>query len=265
MKEGGIIHKYLLTNNVDKWEQVTSNEPEKLPTPASGAPVAAEAASEEKKEVKDEEKDREQKETEKELKEELNETAEPTEEPTEEQKEEEEDVVMAERKGDDWAHTAMRHQSLEEEFALEKGRRARREGGWQEGGPEPELVYLTGDAREELQELSKDEIYIIGGLLDHNSLKFASLNRAKEKNIRTARLPIGAFIEMESRHVLAINHVFEIILAYLENGGDWEQAFLSVMPKRKAAKKKGQAEEDEAGPAAAATAELSPAAPPAPQ
>ena len=121
MKEGGIIHKYLLTNNVDKWEQVTSNEPEKLPTPASGAPVAPEAASGEEKEDKDEEKDREQKETEKELKEELKETEEPTEKPTEEQKEEEEDVVMAERKGDDWAHTAMRHRSLEEEFALENG------------------------------------------------------------------------------------------------------------------------------------------------
>ncbi|NWV40026.1 TM10A methyltransferase, partial [Grantiella picta] len=39
---------------------------------------------------------------------------------------------------------------------------------------------------------------------------------------------------MNSRKVLAVNHVFEIILVYLEKR-DWKEAFFSVLPQRKRA------------------------------
>jgi tRNA (guanine9-N1)-methyltransferase len=33
------------------------------------------------------------------------------------------------------------------------------------------LVYLTGDTNEVMDEIKLEEIYIIGGLVDHNRLK----------------------------------------------------------------------------------------------
>lgn len=53
--------------------------------------------------------------------------------------------------------------------------------------------------------------------------------------IPTAKLPIGEYMTMQSRSVLAVNHVVEIMLKWLETG-DWGEAFLSVIPKRKEAK-----------------------------
>ncbi|XP_063774711.1 tRNA methyltransferase 10 homolog A [Pseudophryne corroboree] len=97
-----------------------------------------------------------------------------------------------------------------------------------------DLVYLTSDSPEELHELDDTKAYIIGGLVDHNHHKGITYKGALDLGISHAQLPLGSFVKMNSRKVLAVNHVFEIILAFLEKK-DWKEAFFSVLPQRKGA------------------------------
>lgn len=107
-----------------------------------------------------------------------------------------------------------------------------------------DLVYLTSDSPNVLQELDEAKAYVIGGLVDHNHHKGISFERAKELGIPHAQLPLGSFVKMNSRKVLAVNHVFEIILAYLEKR-DWQEAFFTVLPQRKGAVPLGQENKQE--------------------
>ncbi|KOS17974.1 tRNA (guanine(9)-N1)-methyltransferase [Escovopsis weberi] len=109
-----------------------------------------------------------------------------------------------------------------------------------------DVVYLSSDSPYTLDRLSPNTCYVIGGLVDKNREKGLCYRRARERGIRTARLPIGEFMVMQSRQVLATNHVVEIMLRWIECG-DWGQAFLSVIPKRKGGRLKGAASEDEQG------------------
>ncbi|KAM6909391.1 tRNA methyltransferase 10 homolog A [Xenentodon cancila] len=95
-----------------------------------------------------------------------------------------------------------------------------------------ELVYLTSDSPNVLEELDQKKAYVIGGLVDHNHHKGLTFERAKDLGIEHAQLPLGTFVKMNSRKVLAVNHVFEIILAYLEKGS-WQEAFFTILPQRK--------------------------------
>lgn len=113
-------------------------------------------------------------------------------------------------------------------------------------GPEPafdeanrDVVYLSSDSPYTLERLEPNTSYVVGGLVDKNREKGLCYRRARERGIRTARLPIGQFMVMQSRQVLATNHVVEIMLKWLECG-DWGQAFLSVIPKRKGGRLRGE-------------------------
>ncbi|XP_016335125.1 tRNA methyltransferase 10 homolog A-like [Sinocyclocheilus anshuiensis] len=102
-----------------------------------------------------------------------------------------------------------------------------------------DLVYLTSDSPNVLQELDEAKAYVIGGLVDHNHHKGITFGRAQELGIAHAQLPLGSFVQMNSHKVLAVNHVFEIILAFLEKR-DWQEAFFTVLPQRKGAVPVGQ-------------------------
>ncbi|XP_069015146.1 tRNA methyltransferase 10 homolog A [Embiotoca jacksoni] len=97
-----------------------------------------------------------------------------------------------------------------------------------------ELVYLTSDSPNALEELDPKKAYVIGGLVDHNHHKGVTFERAKQLGIEHAQLPLSSFVKMNSRKVLAVNHVFEIILAFLEKG-NWQEAFFTILPQRKGA------------------------------
>lgn len=98
-----------------------------------------------------------------------------------------------------------------------------------------DVVYLSSDSPYTLARLEPNTTYVVGGLVDKNREKGLCYRRARERGIRTARLPIGQFMVMQSRQVLATNHVVDIMLKWLEFE-DWGKAFLSVIPKRKGGK-----------------------------
>jgi tRNA (guanine9-N1)-methyltransferase len=112
--------------------------------------------------------------------------------------------------------------------------------------PAPSIVYLTSDSPYTLEYLSPNTSYIIGGIVDKNRHKGLCYKRACERGIPTAKLPIGEYMTMQSRTVLAVNHVVEIMLKWLVTG-DWGEAFLSVIPKRKEAKLKVKRSEEDQG------------------
>lgn len=102
---------------------------------------------------------------------------------------------------------------------------------------EDEVIYLSSDSPNTLDRLKPYGTYIIGGLVDHNRHKGICYKTACDRGIKTAKLPIGEYMEMQSRFVLATTHVVEIMLRWLECG-NWGEAFMTVMPKRKGGKLK---------------------------
>lgn len=96
-----------------------------------------------------------------------------------------------------------------------------------------ELIYLTSDSENVITTLDESKVYIIGALVDHNSQKGLTLKIAEEQNIGHGRLPIDEFIEMKTRRVLTIDHVFAILVNVACCGMSWKDAFLEVIPQRK--------------------------------
>lgn len=100
------------------------------------------------------------------------------------------------------------------------------------------LVYLTSDSTNTLTNLEDGKTYIIGGIVDRNRLKRVAINKAESLGIQTAKLPIEEYLNMFSTKVLTCNHVFDILLKWKENNGDWKKALLDVLPKKKEASEK---------------------------
>uniref|UniRef100_K3WPP4 tRNA (guanine(9)-N(1))-methyltransferase n=1 Tax=Globisporangium ultimum (strain ATCC 200006 / CBS 805.95 / DAOM BR144) TaxID=431595 RepID=K3WPP4_GLOUD len=100
------------------------------------------------------------------------------------------------------------------------------------------LVYLTADSPNTITKLSRDKVYIIGGIVDRNRLKGITYKKAQEQGIETAKLPLDQVVEMGgATRVLTVNHVFEILVQFAEKN-DWAQAALSTLPSRKNAQLK---------------------------
>lgn len=97
------------------------------------------------------------------------------------------------------------------------------------------LVYLTADAEDYIDDLKPGYAYIIGAIADHNRYKGLTLDKAKSEGIQCGKLRIPSKLIGGSRKVLAVNHVMDIIIKYLETK-DWDEACLVSLPSRKLVK-----------------------------
>jgi len=96
-----------------------------------------------------------------------------------------------------------------------------------------DLIYLTADCDEDLEVLKENEIYIIGGILDHNRMKGVTAKFAKEACIKMRRLPIEKYMHTTGQtSVLTIDQVFKALLAWW-NWGCWRKALQNSIPERK--------------------------------
>jgi len=111
---------------------------------------------------------------------------------------------------------------------------------------EASVVYLTSESTTTLDKLEPYTSYVIGGIVDKNREKGLCYKLALERGLRTAKLPIGEYMQMQSRQVLTTNQVVEIMSKWLETG-DWGTAFMAVIPKRKGGQLRGQTSENETG------------------
>ena len=112
-----------------------------------------------------------------------------------------------------------------------------------------EFVYLTPDAEEDLEDVTDDKIYIIGGIVDRTVIKNLSLNRISNLkhdnnynkiNIISRKLPLLKYIKDLKNIVLNINTVVEILSLYNdmdEDKKDWKTVLETALPKRKFEKK----------------------------
>ncbi|XP_038062083.1 tRNA methyltransferase 10 homolog A-like [Patiria miniata] len=117
---------------------------------------------------------------------------------------------------------------------------------WKTDGPEAtfgrdNIVYLSSESPNLLTELQSDKVYIIGGLVDHNHHKGHCFALAEKHGWSHAQLPISDYVMLRDRKVLTINHVYEILLAFIKTK-DWKEAFLRVLPQRKLATVKDPSE-----------------------
>ena len=107
-----------------------------------------------------------------------------------------------------------------------------------------EFVYLSPDAEEELDDVSEDKIYIIGGIVDRTVIQNLSMNRIngiKNDNncdikIVSKKLPLLKYIKDVKNTVLNINTVVEILSLYADmdkDKKDWKNVLERALPKRK--------------------------------
>ena len=107
-----------------------------------------------------------------------------------------------------------------------------------------EFIYLTPDSNEELNEVSKDKIYIIGGLVDKPVIKDKTLLRISQINnldfikekgikIKSAKLPLFKYLNNIANPVLNLNTVVEILSNYMDMDiKDWKKAIELSIPQR---------------------------------
>ena len=101
------------------------------------------------------------------------------------------------------------------------------------------IIYLTPDSENTLEKIENGKCYIIGGIIDRNSHKNLTLQKANELGIKTSKFPLNEYCKLISQ-VLTVDQSFGILLNHY-NLNNWETSIMNSIPKRKINKN----EEDE--------------------
>ncbi|KAL8591403.1 hypothetical protein ACOMHN_022209 [Nucella lapillus] len=98
--------------------------------------------------------------------------------------------------------------------------------------PRERLVYLSPHASQSLTEVSEDDVYIVGGIVDKTNTQPLSLARAKEQGIRVAKFPLDNYLLWgQGTKSLTLDQVMAIMLEQ-RRSKDWNDAFRAI-PQRK--------------------------------
>ena len=95
-----------------------------------------------------------------------------------------------------------------------------------------EMIYLSPDAEEDLEDVNKEQGYVIGGFVDRVVRKNTSLDRAKELGIKTRRLPVTNNFGKGMRQVFNVDTVVDVLANYFYTK-DWDLSLKKSIPLRK--------------------------------
>ncbi|UJR09220.1 hypothetical protein I4U23_013467 [Adineta vaga] len=114
--------------------------------------------------------------------------------------------------------------------------------------PSERLIYLSPNGDKVLTEITEQNVFVIGGLVDESVRKNMTFQVCQDKNITCYRLPIETHMEHSIdggtfNQILSINQVFDILLSYMITN-DWKQTLKTHIPERKGWVIKKETEED---------------------
>uniref|UniRef100_A0A1I7U5U8 RNA (guanine-9-)-methyltransferase domain-containing protein 1 n=1 Tax=Caenorhabditis tropicalis TaxID=1561998 RepID=A0A1I7U5U8_9PELO len=99
-----------------------------------------------------------------------------------------------------------------------------------------DVIYLSPDAKEELEYVDNEKIYVIGGIVDrvveHGIPKHASLEAAQSANVSVRKLPIDRYIDFKSGSKFLTLLAVSEILRQVNLHGDWKKAMEVAIPVR---------------------------------
>lgn len=103
------------------------------------------------------------------------------------------------------------------------------------------VVVLSPDASSRLESFTREDVLVIGGVVDETVVPGVMLGHASRcPGVRVARLPLDLLVDdvSESRakcpnFVLTVNQVFDALLSVWQKDGNWADALKEVVPARK--------------------------------
>lgn len=97
--------------------------------------------------------------------------------------------------------------------------------------PKEKLVILTPDSPNILHEYNSDDYYVISSIVDRGDKIPVSLAKAKQLNLRHARLPMEQYRKCRINKTLTLDQILNVMLE-IKFTGDWNKSFQHVAARK---------------------------------